>query len=334
SKNTEENARDGLRHPDSVLHEDDFVFIRANWDPKSENVLAIADDLNVLPESVVFADDNPAEREIVTSRVAGVSAPPLDNPEHYIRMLDRGAFFEVTNLSEDDVKRTDMYRENVQRRTAETGFADYHDYLLSLRMEAVIAPFDALLYERISQLTNKSNQFNLTTKRFTVDEIAQAAGDETRITLYGKLKDRFGDNGVVSLVVGRIGHDLPDALTESNGAEGTADGAFSPVCHIELWLMSCRVLKRDMEYAMMDALAAACEARGVKTVFGYYYPTAKNGMVTDFYAQQGFACVNAGTQSSDGRAETVWKLDLTKGYRKRNDVIRVITESVKKENES
>lgn len=311
SKNTGENARDGLRHPDSVLREEDFVFIRANWDPKSENVRAITEDLNVLPDSVVFADDNPAEREIVTAQVPGVTAPPLGNPEHYIRALDRAAFFEVTNLSGDDMKRTEMYRENTLRKAEEARFADYHDYLLSLRMEAVIAPFDALLFERISQLTNKSNQFNLTTKRYTVDEIAQAAGDESRVTLYGRLADRFGDNGVVSLVAGRIDNDS--------------------ACHIELWLMSCRVLKRDMECAMMDALAAVCEARRVKTVFGYYYPTAKNGMVEDFYALQGFECVKSGTRTADGRAETVWKLDLTKGYRKKNNVIRVITESTQKE---
>ena len=302
SKNNGENALSGLRHPDCVLREEDFVYIRANWDPKSENVKAIADGLNVLPESLVFVDDNPAEREIVTTQVPGVCAPPLTAPEQYIRLLDRSAFFEATVVSEDDAKRAEMYRENAERQKMEETFTDYAAYLESLEMHATIEAFQPLLFERISQLTNKSNQFNLTTKRFTVDEIAQTAQDETRITLYGRLSDRFGDNGVVSLVIARV---------EESSA------------HIELWLMSCRVLKRDMEYAMMDTLVDACRARGVKTIYGYYDPTAKNRMVEDFYALQGFTIIRTGEKNVDGRADTVWEFAIPEAYEKKNTVIEV-----------
>ena len=321
SKNNEENALAGLRHPDSVLREEDFVYIRANWEPKSENVKGIAEGMNVLPESLVFVDDNPAERDIVTTQVPGVSAPELDVPEHYIRLIDRNGFFEATVVSEDDAKRAEMYRKNVERQKLETAFTDYADYLKSLDMHAVIEAFQPLLFERISQLTNKSNQFNLTTKRFTEDEIAQTAQDATRITLYGRLTDKFGDNGVVSLVIARL---QEDATRKPLSA-----------AHVELWLMSCRVLKRDMEYAMMDALVDACKARGVKTIYGYYYPTAKNKMVEGFFEDMGFEKITphsavAGSEPAslkgkaleDGREDTVWVFDIPDNYEKKNAVIR------------
>ena len=316
SKNEEENALAGLNHPDSVLKEEDFVYIRANWEPKSENVRAIADALQVLPESLVFVDDNPAEREIVTAQVKGVSAPAITLPEHYIRVLDRSGFFEATIVSGDDTKRAAMYRKNAERQKFEETFADYAAYLKSLKMHATIAPFEPVLYERIAQLTNKSNQFNLTTKRFTVEEIRKTAEDSGEITLYGRLEDRFGDNGVVSLVIGVPGADkpAPDAGALTQDAEGTA-------CHIALWLMSCRVLKRDMEFAMMDALVDACRARGLKTIYGYYDPTAKNKMVEGFYALQGFEKIATGNKQVDGRADTVWRFSIPEDYEKKNTVI-------------
>jgi FkbH-like protein len=149
---------------------------------------------------------------------------------------------------------------------------------------------------RIAQLTNKSNQFNLTTKRYSQLEIEQAAADEDRITLYGKLEDKFGDNGVVTVAIGRV--------------EGR-------VCHMELWLMSCRVLKRDMEFALMDTLVYHCRQRGVMEIRGYYHPTVKNGMVKDFYALQGFEKV-----SEDESGNTVWKLKIN-DYIAKNTVIDV-----------
>lgn len=273
SKNERENALAGLNHPAGKLKEDDFVLIKANWDPKSENLKAIAAELNVLPESLVFVDDNPAEREIVKKQLPGTRTPEMDSPEHYIRILDHSGFFEATLISEDDKKRNEMYKANIQRASLEESFSDYGEYLKSLEMTADIAPFEKMYIPRIAQLTNKSNQFNLTTKRYTQDDIEQAAADQANITLYGRLKDKFGDNGIVSLVIGNIRENSDTCDKE---------------LHIDLWLMSCRVLKRDMEFAMMDALVAKAKEKGITTIYGYYYPTAKNKMVKDFYLLQGF----------------------------------------------
>lgn len=296
SKNEEENALAGLNHPAGVLRPDDFLLIKANWEPKSLNIEQIAHQLNILPDSLVFADDNPAEREIVRQQTAGVTAPEIGRPEDYIRVLDRGGYFEVTSLSDDDRKRNEMYQANLKREQQQASFADYADYLRSLEMTGVVRPFEPVYMGRIAQLTNKSNQFNLTTQRFTQAQIEQMAADEKYITLYGKLADKFGDNGVVSVVI----------------AEKDGDCA-----HIRLWLMSCRVLKRDMELAMLDGLAERCLAEGISTLYGYYYPTAKNNMVREFYGQLGFERI-----SEDEAGNTGWKFSLT-GYENKNHVIEV-----------
>lgn len=296
SKNEEENALAGLNHPAGVLRPDDFLLIKANWEPKSLNIEQIAQQLNILPDSLVFADDNPAEREIVRQQTAGVTAPEIGRPEDYIRVLDRGGYFEVTSLSDDDRKRNEMYQANLKREQQQASFADYADYLRSLEMMGVVRPFEPVYMGRIAQLTNKSNQFNLTTQRFTQAQIEQMAADEKYITLYGKLADKFGDNGVVSVVI---------AEKDGNCA------------HIRLWLMSCRVLKRDMELAMLDGLAERCLAEGISTLYGYYYPTAKNNMVREFYGQLGFERI-----SEDEAGNTGWKLSLT-GYENKNHVIEV-----------
>lgn len=294
SKNDRENALAGLNHPDSVLKEDDFIVIKANWEPKDRNFVQIASELNLTPESLLFIDDNPAERHIVGS-LPGVVAPDIGQPQDYIRRIDRGGWFETTLLSADDMKRNEMYRENTKRAELLSQFADYRDYLVSLEMKGEIAPFSELYYPRIAQLTNKSNQFNLTTRRYTQSEIEEIASDGEYITLYGKLSDIFGDNGVVSVIIGHI-----------SGGE----------CLVNLWIMSCRVLKRDMEYAMLDALAEECRARKIGKIRGFYYPTAKNGMVKEHYGLMGFEKVS----ESDGASE--WLLDLT-GYEKKNSVISV-----------
>lgn len=301
SKNEHENAIAGLNHPDGALRPDDFVSIKANWEPKSENFKSIAKDLSLLPESLVFVDDNPAEREIVTAQLPGVSAPALDAPEHYIRYIDHGGYFEVTSLSEDDKKRNEMYMANRKRTELLESFADYGEYLTSLEMEAQIGPFDKMYFPRIAQLTNKSNQFNLTTRRYSQDDIEKAAEDEGNITLCGRLKDKFGDNGIVSLAIGNIRGEVRDEL------------------HIVLWLMSCRVLKRDMEFAMMDELVAAALENGISSIFGYYYPTAKNKMVKDFYLLQGFEKI-----SEDADGNLTFRLDISGGYIRKNKYIKII----------
>ena len=296
SKNDEANALAGLNHPDGVLRPDDFVCIKANWEPKDRNLLAIAEELNLGADSFVFADDNPAERSIVAAQVPGVETPVLDGAENYIKMLDHGGYFEVTALSGEDLKKTELYHANAQRRRAQAAFSDYGAYLDSLEMKATIRRFEPLYMQRIAQLTNKSNQFNLTTLRCSEDDIRAMAEDAGCLCLYGKLVYKFGDNGVVTVVAGRQQGD---------------------VLHLQLWLMSCRVLKRGMEDAMMDAVVADAASRGIKTIRGYYYPTAKNGMVRDFYAEMGYTQLE-----TDENGGTVWELEV-ETYRPRQPHITI-----------
>lgn len=297
SKNEEENALAGLNRPDGILKPDDFIVMKANWNPKSVNFAEIASELNILPESMVFVDDNPAEREIIRQEFPEVSVPEMTSPEHYIQTLDRSGFFEVVKLSEDDRQRNAMYKANAERKQAQSRFTDYKEYLLSLQMKGTIKAFEPVYMARIAQLTNKSNQFNLTTRRYSQAEIEAVAADDRYITLYGKLEDKFGDNGVVSVIIG-----------EKKEKE----------LHILLWLMSCRVLKRDMEFAMMDELVLQCRKAGITRIIGYYYKTAKNAMVKEFYGLQGFQKI---TEDADGNA--TWEFVIPDAYQLRNTVIAV-----------
>ena len=183
SKNDEENAKAGFMRPDSVLKCDDFVSFKADWDPKSINLARTAQELSLLPESFVFVDDNPAEREIIRSQFKGTAIPEIEGVEHYIQTIDRSGFFEVTNFTADDLKRNEQYIENAKRHQLEMSFENYDDYLRSLEMKGEIRSFVPMYMSRIAQLTNKTNQFNLTTKRYTQAEIEQAASDNNHITI-------------------------------------------------------------------------------------------------------------------------------------------------------
>ncbi|MBO7720827.1 MAG: HAD-IIIC family phosphatase [Kiritimatiellae bacterium] len=297
SKNEPENAKAGMNHPQMVIKEGDFISVKANWEPKSENLKAMARELTLLPESFVFVDDNPAEREIIRQQVPGAAVPEIVQVENYISAVDHGGWFEPVKISGDDLKRNAMYSENAQRAQLQSSFADYGAYLDSLEMKATIKPFEQVYMSRIAQLTNKSNQFNLTTKRYTQEEIVRTAADAAFVTRYGRLEDRFGDNGVVAISIGEMKGDAMELV---------------------LWLMSCRVLKRDMEFAMMDEMVAEAKARGAKTVRGFYYPTAKNGMVRNFYATQGFT-----KMSEDALGNAVWELDIAGGYEPKNRHIKI-----------
>ncbi len=316
SKNEYDNAVAGLNHPDGILKPEDFILIKANWEPKSRNIVEIASEMDILTDSLVFVDDNPAEREIVSTQVQGVSVPAIGTPEQYIRVLDHAGFFEVTKLSDDDTKRSEMYQANVKRKQQQQNFGDYREYLLSLDMKGTIKPFEAVYMARIAQLTNKSNQFNLTTRRYTQSDVEQFAGSSDYITRYGKLEDKFGDNGVVSVVIGRKGS-MTDMSVYRIG-ERVTSASGNDVLHLELWLMSCRVLKRDMESAMLDSVVEACKECGIRTIMGYYYPTAKNAMVKDFYDIMGFTKI---CEQEDGN--TVWQFDIPDVYEKKNTVITV-----------
>ena len=296
SKNDEENALAGLRHPDGPLKPDDFVCIKANWENKDRNMQAIAAELNLGIDSFVFIDDNPTEREILRQADFGLAIPEMDKVENYLKDVDHGGWFEVTSLSSDDLARAEMYQANAKRTQLEQSLSNYEDFLKSLNMKAVIRGFEPIYFQRIAQLTNKSNQFNLTTLRCSESDIINMQQSERYICLYGKLEDRFGDNGVVSVVVGEIQNS---------------------VLHMRLWLMSCRVLKRGMEDAMLDTLVEDARRAGLGKIIGYYYPSPKNNMVRDFYGRMGFE-----KDDEDDQGNTTWRLEL-KDYINRNQMIEI-----------
>jgi FkbH-like protein len=298
SKNNEEIAKQGFEHPDSVLKLEHISCFKANWEPKHENILAIGRELNLGVDSFVFVDDNPAERSIVESQVEGIAVPNVGSEvSKYAAIIEAGRYFEPVSLSTEDLERAALYAGNTQRANFESRFADYGEYLDSLEMTAEIDVFKPVYLERIAQLTNKTNQFNLTTRRYTMAEIEAIATDPAYIGIYGKLSDRFGDNGLISIVLGR-----KEATT----------------LHLDLWLMSCRVLKRDMEVAMLDAVIERAQAEGITTLVGYYFATKKNGMVADHYEKLGFTLQPSDTGSDNA---PIYTLSLA-GYVPRNRHIK------------
>lgn len=296
SKNDFNNAKEGFSHPDTVLRFDDFTSFKANWDPKYENIQNIAKEINIGIDSLVFLDDNPVERDIVSSQIPSVSVPDIGAEViYFIDHIDRNGYFEPISLSADDLNRNKYYKDNKKRAQEESIFQSYDDFLVSLNMIAEIKNFSSVYLDRITQLTNKTNQFNLTTKRYTLGEIESIASSDKFIKLYGKLIDKYGDNGLISIVIGLIKQNQ---------------------CHIDLWLMSCRVLKRDMEVAMLDEMVRKCKQKGVSEIIGYYYKSAKNNMVANLYKNFGFELIK------QNRDHSIWKLDISV-YKNKNKFIGV-----------
>ena len=204
--------------------------------------------------------------------------------------IDRAGYFEPALLSEDDVERAKFYETNLERQTLQTDIADYGEFLASLDMTAEIGPFSSKYLDRITQLINKTNQFNLTTRRYNLSEVEAMSGDGSALTLYGKLKDKFGDNGMISVVICRSNSDNWE---------------------IDTWLMSCRVLKRRVEEQILQFLLEKARDVGVKHLKGIYQPTAKNKLVRYHYRDLGF---EKGDETAAG--EQIWWLDVNEALEK------------------
>jgi FkbH-like protein len=284
SKNEDEIARSPFRkHPEMLLKEEHIAVFQANWNDKATNIKSIAEELSLGLESFAFLDDNPVERGIVREILPQVAVPELPaDPALYARTLLAGGYFEAVAFSGEDRKRADMYQDNARRVALQKQAGDVDAYLASLRMEITFQPFDETGRTRISQLINKSNQFNLTTRRYTEAEVAAAERD--CFTLQVRLADAFGDNGMISVVVCR-----------RNGADWLVD----------TWLMSCRVLGRKVENAVLQELLREAEARGIGRIVGTYQPTDRNKLVERHYEKLGFTLLE---RDPDGR--TVWELDV------------------------
>ena len=273
SKNNEPAAKEPFeKHPEMVLKLEDISVFVANWEDKAGNIRHIQSVLNIGMDSLVFLDDNPFEREVVRSLIPGITVPELpENPEEYVDYLRSLNLFETASYSDADRVRTQQYRAEAQRVSLQNQCADYDSYLEGLEMIAEAKPFDPFHFPRIAQLTQRSNQFNLRTVRYTEQEIADIATDDKYITLYFTLKDKFGDHGLISAVI----------------MEKQEDKLF-----VNTWLMSCRVLKRGMEEFIVNKMVSAAQEAGFETLEGEYLKTAKNAMVSRIYEKLGFTALN------------------------------------------
>jgi FkbH-like protein len=286
SKNTESVAREVFeKHPQMVLRLDDIACFMANWDDKATNLGRIAQELNIGLNSLVFADDSPAERAIIRRLLPEVAVPELPpDPAGYILALERHRYFQPVTLNQEDLQRTSYYRADAARDAVRSSAEGLEGFLRMLDMAARIAPVEPTTLERSIQLIHRSNQFNLTTRRCSRADMQSIMNDPSWLTRTVSLRDRFGDNGLISVL-----------LAELEGEE----------LRIDTWLMSCRVLKRGVEQALLSHLVAAAQAKGLKAIRGEYIPTAKNGLVRDHYAKLGFRPVDA---EDSGR--TTWILPL------------------------
>lgn len=270
SKNDEATARQPFeQHPDMVLKMDDIAVFMANWETKVDNIRHIQQVLNIGFDSMVFLDDNPAERQIVRDNIAGITVPELPcDPALWLEYLYCENLFETVSCSSADRERTRQYQAQAQRVAFARSFANEAEFLTSLEMTCRVEAFTAFNIPRAAQLTQRSNQFNLRTIRYTEADIASlaTAPQVTGITL--SLKDKFGDNGLIAVVVMR---------------RMNADTLF-----VDTWVMSCRVLKRSMEAFTLNTMVQAARKQGCKRIVGQYIPTPKNAVVKDLYPDLGF----------------------------------------------
>jgi FkbH-like protein len=285
SKNTDEVARAPfLHHPEMLLKLDHLAVFQANWNDKATNIQAIAEELSLGLDAMVFLDDNPVERGLVRRLLPQVAVPELpDEPAFYARTLAAAGYFEAVAFAAEDLNRAGFYQDNARRAGLQKQVGGVEAYLASLDMTITFQPFDATGRARIVQLINKSNQYNLTTRRYTEPEIAALDRDAGAFTLQVRLADTFGDNGMISVVICRPAEDA--------------------VWEIDTWLMSCRVLGRRVEHMVLREILEHARAAGIRTLRGTYIPTERNNLVVDHYARLGFA--KAG---EDPSGVTRWEL--------------------------
>lgn len=281
SKNDYENAIEPFRrHPEMVLHEEHFVSFKANWEPKAQNLIEMANELNLGLDSFIFVDDNPAETNIVQQFAPEVTSILLEpDPSCYVRQLQESKLFERFTITGEDLQRTRQYKEEADRKQLQDSAVNMDYYLQSLEMVGSFNKFNKLDLPRITQLINKSNQFNLTTKRRTESEIETLMSDPKYVGFSMRLADRFGDHGLISVVIGYLGE---------NG-----------VFEIDTWLMSCRVLKRQVEEQVLNEIVRLAKENKYVRIKGLYLPTAKNGMVSKLYPTLGFSCISENVECSE-----------------------------------
>ena len=270
SKNDEANALEPFeKHPEMVLKRPDISSFVANWSDKAGNIRAIAEELNIGLDALVFIDDNPFERNLVRRELPMVAVPEVtDDPTDYPRAIADAGFFEGLSVTDEDRERTSQYQGNKARDALKASATDLESYLRAMEMHLVWKQFDRVGLQRTVQLINKSNQFNLTTKRYTEEDVLAVMADPDAFGLQLRLLDRFGDNGIIAIIIGRLREDRD--------------------LYIDTWLMSCRVLGRQVEPTTLNLIAQEAQKLGARRLVGEYIPTKKNGMVKEHYAKLGF----------------------------------------------
>jgi len=285
SKNNDADAREVFeKHPEMRIRLDDIAMFVANWEPKPQNIQRIAQTLNIGIDSLVFVDDNPAERQAMRQfqpEVDVIVLPP--DPAHYVRALSNYLLFETSSFTKEDAARAEQYRARAQIAELEAQAGSIEDFYRSLQMSAVVKPFDELTLPRVAQLLGKTNQFNLTTRRHGIGELRRFMADPNCVHYSLTLRDRFADHGLVSLIIAFKSGDVLD---------------------IDSWLMSCRVIGRTVEAELLSHLCRRAGELGCSRIRGTYIPTAKNGMVKEIFGKFGFEKV------SDTDGTTVWEYDL------------------------
>lgn len=288
SKNNEDTAKEPFeKHEEMVLRLSDISIFVANWNDKASNIKMIQKSLNIGMDSIVFLDDNPFERNLVRQMIPEIEVPELpEDPALYLGYLQRCNYFDTVSYAGENSDRTKQYQAEFERNKLQQQFTSIDDYLISLDMVAEVKAFEPVRYARIAQLTQRSNQFNLRTIRYTEDEIERVANDPNYLTLYYTLRDKFGDHGLISVVILKKISDK--------------------TIFIDTWLMSCRVLKRGMEEFIINKLVETAEINGFDEIWAEYIPTAKNSMVKDIYSVMGFS----------EKEENQYQLDV-KSYKKK-----------------
>ena len=270
SKNMESVAKEPFeKHPDMVLHLEDIAVFIANWENKADNIRQIQSILNIGFDSMVFLDDNPFERNIVRENISGITVPELpEDPAEYLEFLYHLNLFETISFSNEDLERTKQYQVEVHRTVVQKSFTNEDDFLKSLDMVSLVEPFNKFNSPRVAQLSQRSNQFNLRTVRYTEADIETSAIEEDIFSFTFTLEDKFGDNGMICVII--LKKDDPETL------------------FIDTWFMSCRVLKRGMENFVLNTIVKHAKEKGYNYLKGEYIPTPKNEMVKNHYFHLGF----------------------------------------------
>lgn len=278
-------------HPEMLLKRSDIAAFVANWDDKSANLRRIAEQLNIGIDSLVFVDDNPAERARIRQSLPMVEVPELPaDVAHYVRCLADAGYFEAIAFTADDRQRGEQYAANVSRQTFLESSQSLDDFLRGLEMSVVFGPVQAVDLERVAQLINKTNQFNPTTRRHSLQDVTRFSASEQCLTLQFRLVDRFADNGLVSAMILRPDTEAADVL------------------EIDTWVMSCRVFGRQLELEAMNIAVEVARRQGARALRADYIPTAKNGVVSDLYPTLGFTRVQEAVPTAGA---TRWLLALS-----------------------